>query len=704
MPTRDQFGTDAEFRAALVEFLAARTSTDEAGVTAAEAALTGSSGEAIDQYHAEFRGAVQELAIFVDDLAETELGVLEAAHTIDTEVLPRLSAAAHESATRLAARRAQMLAARTEVAARPAVATEKVAETAVGASAEITVFHGGPVGESIPETADQPLSETQMRQVAARFGLAGRFTGGIEAPASVPVEQDLGEYMSVTQTLSLVNVRSKDVERNQALTSSGAIDIMSEAFRSMPIPTTADSRGMLPVFTQSRLAAIPTDLQLVRSSPNDNQTREYNEGVIDKVTSLRAGLGFPSGTRLNGGRSNFVDATKRVAASLTGDMSLAPTDNRMRASLDDFASSMDNDVARVRAALALCGPGNQSFDWVSCLYSGTPVQDNIPVPLPIAPGDQNLPLSRYKALTLADATAVLGPDLKWGNKDCPDGSVSNKSCFPLPNYCGTRIKGDICAYYLCTEWSLFQEFSNPGIMAVQMQMLDALYARWYEQLLLDWVWSNSLHTAVTPMWNAPGTIFMGFIREVMARVSTPRLGMDFSVDLIVDFWLPYMLHAAKMITPAYVLPDEVRNIDSPAGWDAWLQALPGVNSVTYTIDGFSGANGSPVTLWPTPAGTPGTASPNSVMPSKAAIAFIPAGGIGRLEGFEVDYGFMSGGVFSCETIKRNAKCAFKEKTFGFYPLAPMDCFAPGVLVLDLCDSMSGQHPIGTAIDLCVGTV
>lgn len=551
-----------------------------------------------------------------------------------------------------------------------------------------------------------PPTAAQLQTALENMGIQGRQMNGLGAEAFVSAPPAAASADAAVAKLATelapkyyarTDVRQLQITTGNEVPQSQIVTLMEQA-ATMPITS---SDGKLYVASASRAHVYPQDLMVHGGDKANLELQAANDAVVQRLMEWRKNSRREVLARQSA-REGYEGFLKAVVEYMSGDV------DRVAASAG--LSGLDDD-GRYAAAAALCGPGNQEFIWRACTSSNTPIHDGLFTDIPVAPGNQSLPLSRYRTMSLRDVAAALNYGINDGggnptgpvpgNKDCPDGTASAKSCIPLPAYCGDRITSTMCAYWLCIEWGLFTEFTAPGMIAAQLQLLEMLEARWYEQQALDYIWKNSTHVPVTNFWTGGASVAAAFIREMETRFNSMRLAHGQTVDIATDAWLPIALWLSSTMTPDYALPAEYR-WDSPGAVVSWLQGLPGVSSVTFSVDPFDTtvSSGAPSNGWTVPAAV-NTNQGNRAFPSASYLSVVPSGGFGRVTAFNVDLGFSNGqGVFDIHTAMGNKKSAFKERAYGFYNLPPVDCFTPFTLTFSsIGDWAKGTHPLATALSL-----
>jgi len=584
-----------------------------------------------------------------------------------------------------------------------------------GDGAVVSVGRMAPNPVLLTAQGDQPPTAAEVRTALENIGAAaGRaLQGGLTPDAFTSTPPAAGsDDVQIAGIATRVaprftaraDVRSLGIGQGDEVPQAQIVALMEQA-AGMPINSTD---GKLYVASASRLHAYPQDMMVHGGDPKDRALLAQNDAVVQRLMEWRRDYTAAVNQRQSA-RASYEEFLKAVVATMSGDL------DRVAASVG-FQGLDETD--RYAAAAALCGPGNQEFIWRACTSSSTPVHDGAFTAIPVAPGNQSLPLSRYRTMSIRDVLAALnyglvdgeghaipGQSITLGNKDCPDGTASSKSIVPLPAYCGDRITSSMCAYWLGVEWGLFTEFTAPGMIAAQLQLLEMLEARWYEQQALDYIWKNTTHVAVTSLWTGGATVASAFIREMESRFNSMRLARGQTVDIVTDVWLPTALWLASTMAPAYAIPAEYK-WNSPGDVVAWLSSLPGVAQVTFAIDPFDTtvSSGAPSNAWSYPGSVNATQSGGTKdFPGASFLSVVPSGGFGRVEAFSVDLGFSNGqGIFDIHTAMGNKRAAFKERAYGFYNLPPVDCFTPFTLVMSGLDTFStGVHPLATSLSASI---
>lgn len=600
------------------------------------------------------------------------------------------------------------------MAQRLRAASTNTSQVAVGVDEDGAIQSVGKLAPNpvlLAATGTAAPTAAEVRTALENIGVSRSFPGGLtpadfEAPAPAADSTDT-RIADLARAIApkfyaRTDFRSMQVAQGEVVPQAQIVPMM-EAAAKMPI-TAGD--GKLYVAAASRLHAHPQSLMVQGGDPRDATLQAANDAVVHRLMEFRKDRA--AAVRANtDARASYESFLKAVIDTMGGDL------DRVAASID-FGGADETD--RFAAAAALCGPGNQEFIWRACTSSGTPVHDNVFTSIPVAPGNQSLPLSRYRTMSIRDVLAALnyglvdgnnlpiaGQSMTLGNKDCPDGTASAKSIIPLPRYCGDRVESTMCAYWLGVEWGLFTEFTAPGMIAAQLQLLEMLEARWYEQQALDYIWHNTTHVAATALWTGGASVLSAYLRELEARFNSMRLERGQTVDIVTDAWFPVALFLASKMTPAYALPSEFK-FDSVGDVVSFLSGLPGVASTTFATDPFDTtiSTGAPSNGWAYPGSVNATQSGGvKDFPTSSFLSVVPSGGFGRVEAFSVDLGFSNGqGIFDIHTAMGNKRAAFKERAYGFYNLPPTDCFTPFTLVFSGFDAFArGNHPAASSLSL-----
>jgi hypothetical protein len=596
----------------------------------------------------------------------------------------------------LTAHAAELIAFHTELAASAGLSedgtTSTLSDDALGAKidelaaarlaevAELQTAGGASIGFAdrvaavkLVHAAEQKLAEVAKARVAAAESLASLATPAAVVPSvaiktTVEKTEDGTEREVITvadaAADAMVNARAKNVDGEAVLAAlnartAPAVEASESSADERPLPR-AEMKTLVSSSSHSAQATIQSRSEMFEhmiNAANDvlaNPAGSQRVNVLrqNRFAHLKSSDFFKPGEANAKGNAEILERAMDVHRSGFGsalrssasDASVTTWEQAQRAAVArwnpegvvDKAAQVD----RLMSAAEFCITAAPDYTIPECYSAGTPYTDCAFTTIPSDRGTYTrlvtVPMDRSKISEIIT--------------DCPDGTPSNKVCFPIEG-CLDTISYNICAQAICKKFSIFHRINFPEQIEEEFNRTLVLDAIVTETKSLDFARAQTLVQVATPFYSATDTVLINIMRAVAQSKSFNR-GSNYTWELHMPWWLPLELFINEMLkeNPRY---------SSPADVVRELSGLEGISKVCTYIDT---PTTGPTQLWAGPV----AAGPVAAFPATPEIMLIPTGMLGLMDEGTIDLGFgmSQAQMFGTPEIKENCLVAFMEHLYG----------------------------------------